>query len=81
MNIGLLSYQIVVIVEFIKIVSINLLLPLCLIGSVVVILVNLYDFAISRFVNVSTNNFAKPKEMIKSGAYAPKNKNKKSRRF
>jgi len=81
MNVGLLSYQIVVIVEFIKIVSINLLLPLCLIGSVVVILVNLYDFAFNRFVNVPTNNFAKPKKTIKGVAYVSKNNKKKSRRF
>ena len=81
MYVGLLSYQLIVIMQFIRIVSIYIILPLCLIGSVVVILVNLYDFAISRFVNSSNNNSAKTKEIIKGGVYSSKNKkNKKSRR-
>jgi len=80
-GVGLLSYQLIVVMQFVRIVSINIILPLCFLGSVIVILVNLYDFAFNRFVNVPTNNFAKPKEMIKSGVYTPKNKNKKSRRF
>ena len=82
MDVGLLSYQLVVVMLFVRIVSINIILPLCFIGFVVVILTNLYDFAFSRFANVPINNTTKRKETttIKSGAYAPKNKNKKSRR-
>ena len=80
MYVGLLSYQLIVIMQFIRIVSIYIILPLCLIGSVVVILVNLYDFAISRFVNASNNNSAKTKEIIKGGVYSSKNKNKKKSR-
>jgi len=82
-DVGLLSYQLVVVMFFIRIVSINIILPLCFIGFVVVILVNFYDFAFSRFANVSINSTTKRKETtINGGAYTPKNKNKKkSRRF
>jgi len=82
-DVGLLSYQLVVVMLFIRIVSINIILPLCFIGFVVVILTNLYDFAFSRFANVPINSTTKRKETtIKGGAYAPKNKNKKkSRRY
>jgi len=82
-DVGLLAYQIVVVVEFIKIIGIYIILPICLIGFIAIVLVNLYDFAFSRFANVPINSTTKRKETttIKSGAYAPKNKNKKSRRF
>jgi len=81
-DVGLLSYQLVVVMLFVRIVSINIILPLCFIGFVVVILVNLYDFAFSWFVNVPINSTTKRKETttIKGGAYAPKNKNKKKSR-
>jgi hypothetical protein len=81
-DVGLLAYQIVVIVEFIKIISISFILPICFLGSIVVLLVNFYDFASSRFANIPVNNTIERKEtiIIKGGAYATKNKNKKKSR-
>jgi hypothetical protein len=82
-DVGLLAYQIVVVVEFIKIIGIYIILPICLIGFIAIVLVNFYDFAFNQFDSAHVDNSVKKKETIatKSGAYVLKNKNKrKSRR-